>query len=986
MWNRFKALLVRPVDGGSLAAFRIVLGLVLALEAYSLLRPRVVTNWVRMFYTGPDVHWNVPFPGFAWLRPLPDPFMTLVCVLLGLAGLMVALGAVYRLSATVMFCTWTYIFLIDAVQYNNHYYLMVLLAFLMIWMPAERCFSIDRRRAKSTAGSRPSWWGLPTLRTPALATNESDYCSGDVPFWCVFLLRAQWTIVYFYAGLAKVNPEWLVAGEPIGTALASAQLPSWLEVVFGTGAVAALSAWLQSRAVVMSAAYASMLFDLLAAPLLLWRRTRILGALLAVLFHGANHFLLFEDIGWFPLLALGGTTIFFEPDWPRRLARLWSGRPRPSALAAPATSMDGRRTVAVLVLTWLTIQCVVPLRHFFIAGDASWTGEADRFSWRMKVTSLRTGPLRIRLEDPELIHLDDEDRLQVNDRLWDAPRVVYRDIDARTLDWSRLGEIVVVLQPLWGERIVFNPLSGRAGDPLSPAAARERIRELWRSAYGREPHVYDALPLIDVLETLDHQLDEHVVAQNVRQLLSASRAAAEKFASRAISQDEFDRAYVTLYRSLLSLFRDRRHEGGKFGRYVRVLLSRVQPFSLEGARQPASQFLAIEDPRLVSVGEGKLSTVNRQAVGQAWDGAELVYVDFECLTPIEWQALPRELLCHDRQGSAGVLWNQHVDLQSFVRDRVGKRPYLLYAYAQRAADAWEAEHGRHPQVFMRAYAGLNLHPQQLLLDPHVDLAAAGMKYFSHNAWILPLKRPVRWLPWRGAERRGDIQTAIDRGVQWLLRDRSASASEIWAIAQFLGHQDHGNLSEWSARWIERHREDRMIRLVDSMAPLTLLPEELGRGALRYIQCIESVAGRPRSRAVAHVSAFLSTEESGYILTHQFLTLPMAEVTALTLPPDVIGRKTDLLTRIAAEQGQEFDCSDLFVERTAILLEYGDCDRREADRWIDVLLSAQREDGSWNDPSISQNSYDGQAFEGRHHPTHTTCLAIWALAAYLDRFH
>ena len=48
-----------------------------------------------------------------------------------------------------------------------------------------------------------------------------------VPIWVVWLLRFQVGMVYFFSGLAKVNGDWLLRGEPLATWLpARADLPS----------------------------------------------------------------------------------------------------------------------------------------------------------------------------------------------------------------------------------------------------------------------------------------------------------------------------------------------------------------------------------------------------------------------------------------------------------------------------------------------------------------------------------------------------------------------------------------------------------------------------------------------------------------------------------------------------------------------------------------------------------------------------------------
>src|SRR5262249_1776112 len=165
--SRIRQILAAPVDAASLAVFRICFGLVMVWEAMAYLWPRSGGNWVYAQLNHPA--WTFPYPGFAWVLPWSEPFMTLHFVMLALAGLCVALGLCYRLAAVALTLLWTYVFLLDEALYLNHGYLMCLLSFLLIWMPAQTCFSVDRRRLRLSGNA--------------------------IPFWPVFMLRAQLFIV-----------------------------------------------------------------------------------------------------------------------------------------------------------------------------------------------------------------------------------------------------------------------------------------------------------------------------------------------------------------------------------------------------------------------------------------------------------------------------------------------------------------------------------------------------------------------------------------------------------------------------------------------------------------------------------------------------------------------------------------------------------------------------------------------------------------------
>ncbi len=267
--------LFRSVDGASLAAFRAVFGFIMLWEVWRFFR----YGWIERYYIAPDFHFT--YYGFGWVAPWDGYGMYIHCAVLGVLSFMIMIGACYRLSMVLFFFFFTYIFLLDQTQYLNHFYFVILLAFLMIFLPAHRAYSVDA-------------WLSPEIR------------SQPVPAWSVWALRAQLEVLYLYAGIVKINPDWLRL-EP-------------LRMWFAHMAEASAAGWLLAQDwVVALAAYGSIALHVIGAPLLLWRRTRIWVFAIYCLFHTANHFMF--QIGIFPWLTLFGTLIFFDPDWPRQVMR-----------------------------------------------------------------------------------------------------------------------------------------------------------------------------------------------------------------------------------------------------------------------------------------------------------------------------------------------------------------------------------------------------------------------------------------------------------------------------------------------------------------------------------------------------------------------------------------------------------------------------------------------------------------------------------------
>src|SRR5207244_10397890 len=89
-------------------------------------------------------------------------------------------------------------------------------------------------------------------------------------------------------------------------------------------------------------------------------------------------------IGIFPWLAICATTLFFSPDWPRRIVRLVRRVSGPAMIRDARTPSPSRQSV-VLTLTavYFLTQLLVPIRYFLWPGGLEWTSIDHRFSWRM---------------------------------------------------------------------------------------------------------------------------------------------------------------------------------------------------------------------------------------------------------------------------------------------------------------------------------------------------------------------------------------------------------------------------------------------------------------------------------------------------------------------------------------------------------------------------------------------------------------------------
>ena len=339
------------IDNSALIVFRIIFGALLAIEAFGA----IATGWVRRMFIEPNFTFN--FIGFEFLQPLQGNGMIWYYAILGLFGLFVMLGFKYRLSIFMYTLLWAGVYLMQKSSYNNHYYLLMLLCFLMVFLPAHRYASIDV-------------WLKPQLKKISM------------PRWGWLLLVLQMFIVYTYAAVAKLYPDWLDATLP--GILMAARKDFWL-----------VGDFLQQEWVHYTIAYFGFFFDLLIIPLLLWRKTRIYAFAAAVFFHLFNSFIL--QIGIFPYLALAFTLFFFPTE---KINYYFLSR-KPHYSKNEIRISPFRKPIIFFLSLWFIIQIGLPLRHWFFQDDVLWTEEGHRLSWRMMLRS-KSGKINFKVVDKSL--------------------------------------------------------------------------------------------------------------------------------------------------------------------------------------------------------------------------------------------------------------------------------------------------------------------------------------------------------------------------------------------------------------------------------------------------------------------------------------------------------------------------------------------------------------------------------------------------------
>ena len=339
----------KAIDNSPLIVFRIFFGFLVACESFGA----ILTGWVKRVLIDPQVTFS--FIGFEWLKPLPGFGMYFYFIAMGVFGLAIMLGYRYRIAIISYTILWAGAYFMQKTAYNNHYYLLLLISFLMIFLPSNSYASLDVRQNR---------------------IKEEN----TMPYWISLLFIIQVAIVYVFASIAKFYPDWL-DGTFTRNLLADSTNVITLKKLF-------LQKWFY-----LFIAYMGIIFDLLIVPLLLFKKTRMLALLASLTFHLFNA--IFLEIGIFPFFALTFVLFFYEPE---TIRSVFLRRKTSIETDNGHSNYYGKKIVYFLIIPYLIIQLLLPLRHHFIEGDVLWTEEGHRLSWRMMLRE-RNGFIHIRIKD-----------------------------------------------------------------------------------------------------------------------------------------------------------------------------------------------------------------------------------------------------------------------------------------------------------------------------------------------------------------------------------------------------------------------------------------------------------------------------------------------------------------------------------------------------------------------------------------------------------
>lgn len=343
MIQQLRTYLNTPTNAAPLVVFRLLFGVMMC---FSIIR-FWYHDWIDLLYIQPKFHFS--FYGLEFIKPLGN-YTYILFAICFLAAFFVAIGFKYRIAIITFFLSFTYIELMDKTTYLNHYYFISVLSFLMIFLPANSSFSVDSYRLKKAYKTIPNW------------TIDS--------------IKLLLGIVYFYAGIAKLNSDWLFKAMPL-----KIWLPSKYDLPL-IGETLMQQEWFH-----YAMSWSGMLYDVTIPFLLLYKRTRWFAFFFVVVFHVFTRILF--PIGMFPFIMIVSTLIFFEANFHLKVIALIKRllnqmfKLNHSIVLAENYSFTNKKLTVGVVAVFMIIQLVLPFRYLAYPNELFWTEEGYRFSWRV---------------------------------------------------------------------------------------------------------------------------------------------------------------------------------------------------------------------------------------------------------------------------------------------------------------------------------------------------------------------------------------------------------------------------------------------------------------------------------------------------------------------------------------------------------------------------------------------------------------------------
>ena len=342
MKSSYNRYITKQTKAAPLAVFRILFGFMMLASIIRFWS----FGWIETLYIEPVFSFS--YYGFHWLPNLGQ-FTYLLFIICGVSAFSVAIGYRYRLAIVLFFLSFTYIELLDKTTYLNHYYFISCLSFLLIFLPANCYYSLDALRLKNIRAN-------------------------TIPAWSINSIKLLLCIVYFFAGLAKLNSDWLLNAMPL-----QIWLPSKYDIPL-------LGDLLQQSWIHYAFSWGGAFYDLAIPFLLLWKPSRSIAFIFVVIFHVLTRILF--PIGMFPYIMIVSALIFFDATFHERILSFFSWLLKKIRLFRIVKVNDlqkekSAKIASYVVALFIVVQLLLPWRYALYPKELFWTEEGYRFSWRV---------------------------------------------------------------------------------------------------------------------------------------------------------------------------------------------------------------------------------------------------------------------------------------------------------------------------------------------------------------------------------------------------------------------------------------------------------------------------------------------------------------------------------------------------------------------------------------------------------------------------
>lgn len=296
-------------------------------------------GWIDLLYIQPKFFFA--YEGFECIKPLSGNGMYLVFVFMIIAAIGILLGLFYRVAIILFFLLFTYVELLDKTNYLNHYYFVSIISLMLCFLPANKYAALDVK------------FGI---------TKKATL----IPFWCIGILQLQIGFVYFFAGIAKINADWLLHAQPLKIWLKSRDFFPIIGFLFNYKITPYIFSWF------------GMLFDVSIFFFLINKKTRPYAYTAVVVFHLLTGYLF--QIGVFPYVMIVATWIFFSAEFHQKFLSIFY---KDDTQTASNYQPKSASFFLLIFILHFIIQIVLPFRYLLYPDKLFWTEQGYRFSWRV---------------------------------------------------------------------------------------------------------------------------------------------------------------------------------------------------------------------------------------------------------------------------------------------------------------------------------------------------------------------------------------------------------------------------------------------------------------------------------------------------------------------------------------------------------------------------------------------------------------------------